>query len=67
MAFRIHDAFDVGAPMDRGWRYLIDPRQVVECLPGAELTQVQDERTVRPGGVRRRELPERTRGADRVH
>lgn len=45
MAFRIQEAFEVGAPMDRVWRYLIDPRQVVECLPGAELTQMQDERT----------------------
>jgi carbon monoxide dehydrogenase subunit G len=27
------------------WAYLTDPRQVVHCLPGAELTSVQDETT----------------------
>jgi carbon monoxide dehydrogenase subunit G len=27
------------------WAYLVDPRRVVRCLPGAELTEVVDERT----------------------
>ena len=45
MAFKIEETFQVQAPAERVWRYLIDPRQVVGCLPGAELTEVQDERT----------------------
>ena len=33
------------APVERVWQYLIDPKRVVECLPGAELLEQQDERT----------------------
>jgi carbon monoxide dehydrogenase subunit G len=45
MAFKIEEQFQVRAPVDRVWRYLTDPRQVVHCLPGAELTEEQGERT----------------------
>jgi uncharacterized protein len=45
MAFKIEETFQVQAPVDRVWRYLIDPRQVVDCLPGAELTEAQDDQT----------------------
>lgn len=45
MAFPFEQTVRVQAPVDRVWRYLIDPRQVVQCLPGAELTGVEDERT----------------------
>src|SRR5919201_1846791 len=45
MAITIEETFTVQAPAERVWRYLIDPRQVVECLPGAELVAVEDERT----------------------
>lgn len=45
MAFRIEENFHVDAPQDTVWRWLIDPRQVVQCLPGAELTEAQDDRT----------------------
>ena len=31
--------------MHRVWRYLVDPAQVVGCVPGAELTSVEDART----------------------
>ena len=31
--------------MVRVWRYLVDPTQVVACVPGAELTSVEDDRT----------------------
>ena len=33
------------AEVDRVWRYLIDPTQVVACVAGAELTSVEDTRT----------------------
>ena len=45
MAFKIEEQFQVRAPVDRVWRYLTDPRQVVHCLPGAELTEEQGDRT----------------------
>jgi uncharacterized protein len=45
MSIRIEEVFDIQAPPERVWAYLTDPRQVVHCLPGAELTSVQDETT----------------------
>ena len=44
MAFGIKETFRVQAPVDRVWRYLVDPKQVVNCLPGAELTGDEGER-----------------------
>jgi carbon monoxide dehydrogenase subunit G len=41
--FRIEETFQLGAPIERVWAYLTDPRQVVTCLPGAELTAVESE------------------------
>ncbi len=45
MAFKITERFEVQAPVERVWNYLIDPASVVQCLPGAELLESQDERT----------------------
>ncbi len=45
MATRIEERFVVKAPPDAVWAYLVDPRRVVSCLPGAELAAVVDERT----------------------
>jgi carbon monoxide dehydrogenase subunit G len=42
---KTEETFQLKAPADRVWAYLIDPRHVVTCLPGAELTSVQDEST----------------------
>lgn len=44
MPFRIEDKFEVKAPIDRVWKFLNDPQQVVQCLPGVKLIEVQDER-----------------------
>src|SRR6185503_2796658 len=41
----IAENFEVHASAERVWEYLTDPRQVVECLPGAELLEVEGERT----------------------
>ena len=38
MALKIDESFEVQAPVQRVWEFLIDPRQVVTCLQGAELT-----------------------------
>ena len=45
MAFKIEERFEVQAPVERVWKYLIDPKRVVECLPGAELLEQSDEHT----------------------
>ena len=45
MAFKIEERFEVQAPVEHVWKYLIDPKRVVQCLPGAELIEQQDERT----------------------
>jgi carbon monoxide dehydrogenase subunit G len=45
MAFKIEERFEVQAPVERVWKYLIDAKRVVECLPGAELLELQDDDT----------------------
>jgi carbon monoxide dehydrogenase subunit G len=45
MAFKIEERFEVKAPVERVWKYLIDPKRVVECLPGAQLLEQPDEHT----------------------
>jgi len=45
MGQKIEERFTVRAPVEEVWAYLVDPRRVVTCLPGAELTEVVDERT----------------------
>ena len=45
MAFKIEERFEVQAPVERVWQYLIDPKRVVHCLPGAELLEQKDEHT----------------------
>lgn len=43
MSLKIEETFQLRSPIDRVWGYLTDPRQVVACLPGAELTSVESE------------------------
>ena len=45
MAFKIEEKFEVKAPVERIWQYLIDPKRVVECLPGAQLLEQKDDQT----------------------
>ena len=44
MSITIHETFTVNAPLERVWRFLTTPQEVVLCLPGAELTEVLSER-----------------------
>jgi uncharacterized protein len=44
MEIRIEDKFEVKAAIDRVWSFLIDPHQVVQCMPGVKLTDIQDDR-----------------------
>src|SRR5262245_59684427 len=43
MAFKIEESFEVQAPVERVWEYLIDPARVATCLPGAELLESRDD------------------------
>ena len=43
MPFKIEEEFEVRAPVQQVWEYLIDPAKVVVCIPGAELLEMQDE------------------------
>lgn len=45
MAIEIRETFQVAAPVDRVWRFLMDPAQVASCMPGASLDDVVDDRT----------------------
>jgi carbon monoxide dehydrogenase subunit G len=42
---RIENEFEVKAPLDRVWAYLLDVEKIAPCAPGAELTEVVDDRT----------------------
>jgi carbon monoxide dehydrogenase subunit G len=41
----IENEFDVPAPIDHVWTYLLDVERVAPCMPGAELTEVVDDHT----------------------
>lgn len=45
MAIEIRQTFTVAAPVESVWAFLLDPAQVVTCMPGAELEGAEDERT----------------------
>jgi len=37
--------FKVAAPIDAVWRYMLDVQKMAPCVPGAELTEVIDDKT----------------------
>lgn len=41
----IENEFEVPAPIEHVWDYMLDVERVAPCMPGAELTEVVDERT----------------------
>lgn len=43
----IDNEFRIAAAADRLWSYLLDVERIAPCLPGAELTEVVDDRTWR--------------------
>jgi uncharacterized protein len=45
MAVTIEKRFEVPEPVDTVWAFLSDPRKVVTCVPGAQITEQVDERT----------------------
>ena len=45
MAVTIEKKFEVLDPVEKVWAFLSDPRKVVTCLPGAQITERVDEHT----------------------
>jgi carbon monoxide dehydrogenase subunit G len=45
MAIALNQTFHVKAPVDQVWEFLLDPYQVVTCMPGAALYDVEGENT----------------------
>ncbi len=41
----IEDSFTVRTPVDRLWSFIQDVERIAPCMPGAELTEVIDDRT----------------------
>ena len=45
MAIKIEKMLELDAPIERAWAFMTDPEQVVNCLPGAAITEKIDQRT----------------------
>ena len=45
MAIELRQTFQVRAPVDTVWAFMLNPENVVACMPGASLTQVIDDKT----------------------
>ncbi len=44
MSIEIREKFEVAAPIETVWHFVMDPNQVAPCLPGAKLEEVVDDR-----------------------
>jgi len=51
MAVRIEKTFETTHPIDLVWKMLSDPRKVVSCVPGAQITGAIDDRNFK-GSIR---------------
>ena len=40
----LHNDFEVAAPVDAVWAYVLDVEKIAPCMPGAELTEVVDDK-----------------------
>lgn len=45
MAITLQERFEVAAPVETVWAFVMDARTVASCLPGAQLEGAEDERT----------------------
>ncbi len=44
MAIELQEIFQVAAPIDKVWQFLMAPEDVVACLPGGSLAEIVDEK-----------------------
>jgi carbon monoxide dehydrogenase subunit G len=45
MAVKVEKTFEVQEPVEKVWAFLSDPRKVVTCVPGAQITDQVDDHT----------------------
>lgn len=45
MAITLKETFQVGAPIEAVWAYVMDAHRVAGCMPGAALDEIMDEQT----------------------
>lgn len=45
MAITLSETFRIAAPVQQVWDFMLDPHEVVTCMPGAALEEVVDDRT----------------------
>src|ERR1044071_6941513 len=50
MAIHLENEFTVPASTDEVWEFLLDPRRVAPCMPGAELTEVVNDHQYKAKG-----------------
>lgn len=44
MAIELKEVFQVAAPIDEVWQFLMDPERMILCLPGATVTEIVDDK-----------------------
>ena len=66
MAVRIEKSFETKHPTDVVWKMLSDPRKVVSCVPGAQITEAIDDRNFK-GSIRLKVGPSVTEFKGEVH
>ena len=44
MAIELKEEFEVAAPIDEVWKFLMDPQRMIVCLPGASVTEIVDDK-----------------------
>lgn len=45
MAIELKEVADIEAPLEDVWRFLLSPTELASCMPGAEVTEVIDDRS----------------------
>ncbi|MBE9539462.1 MAG: SRPBCC family protein [Proteobacteria bacterium] len=44
MAVELKEEFEVVAPIDEVWEFMMDPERMIVCLPGASVTEIIDDK-----------------------
>ena len=44
MAIELKEEFEIAAPIDEVWTFLMDPQRMIVCLPGASVTEIVDDK-----------------------
>ena len=45
------NSFEVPLPPDQAWKTLMDIERIAPCMPGAELTEIVDDKTFKGKGL----------------